>query len=235
VKTAWPLLLLLLASACAAQTPTLKRSGPFQPGGTIAVRNIRGDINVFAPERGQSPNEYTVWAYEPPDVAKTTVTVQPLLVTAQAHAADVRFLVRGPSGAAIDVSTTEGNINVADVDGIVNARTGRGDIKMLIPLYGNASIGSGNMSVVYASTTWPGTLHFTTDNGNIELYVNENARAAVHLHTDNGSIFSDFGLRGTSEGTSETIDSVINGGGPRSINVDVHIGSIRLMQLKPQV
>jgi DUF4097 and DUF4098 domain-containing protein YvlB len=135
----------------------------------------------------------------------------------------------------MDLSTQKGNINVADFEGVVNAHTGRGDIKMLIPLYGNASIGTGNMSVIYAATNWPGTLHFSTGTGNIELYVNENAKAHVHLHSDNGTVFSDFNLRGNSSGTSETIDSVINGGGPRSIDVEVHTGSIRLMQLKPQV
>ncbi len=170
-----------------------------------------------------------------PEVAPASVTIRPLLITAQAHAPGARFLVRGPSGAAIDLSTQQGNINVADVEGIVNAHTSRGDIKMLIPLYGSASIGTGNMSVIYASTDWPGTVHFSTGAGNIELYVNENAKARVHLHTDDGTVFSDFNLRGTSQGTSETIDSVINGGGPRSIDVVVHTGSIRLMQLKPQV
>jgi DUF4097 and DUF4098 domain-containing protein YvlB len=91
------------------------------------------------------------------------------------------------------------------------------------------------MSVIFAATDWPGTLHFSSDNGNIELYVNENAKAHVRLHTDDGTVFSDFNLRGTSSGNSETIDAVINGGGPRSVDVEVKTGSIRLMQLKPQV
>ena len=230
-----PLLLLLAClTACAAERPALTRTGFFQPGGTIVVRNIQGDIDAYAPERGQSANQYTISAYGP-NASQTTIAIRPLLITAQAHGPGVRFLVRGPSGAAMDLSTQQGNINVADAEGIVNAHAGHGDIKMLIPLYGNASIGTGNMSVIFASTDWPGTLHFTAETGNIELYVNENARARVHLHTDNGNVFSDFDLRGTSHGTSETIDSTINNGGPRSIDVDVKTGSIRLMQLKPQV
>ncbi len=231
-----PLLLLLVClQACASERPTVTRTGFFQPGGTIAIRNIQGDINAYAPEHGQSPNQYTVSTFEPPNAPQTRVTIRPLLIMAQALAPGVRFLVRGPSGSSIDLSTQQGNINVADIEGVVNAHTDHGDIKMLIPLYGDASIGIGNMSVIYGSTDWPGTVRFTTGVGNVELYVNENAKARVHLHTDNGNIFSDFNLRGTSAGTSETIDSVINGGGPRSVDVEVHIGSIRLMQLKPQV
>ena len=210
------------------------RSGVFQPGGTIAVRNMQGDINAYAPAHGQPQNEYTVWAYAA-GAAPAIVTAHPLLITAAARVPGVRFLIRGPAGAAMDLSTQRGNINVADFEGIVNAHVDRGDVKMLIPLYGNASIGTGNMSVIFAATDWPGTVHFTTESGNVELYVNENAKAHVRLHTGNGTVYSDFNLRGTSNGTSETIDTVINGGGPRSVDVEVKTGSIRLMQLKPQI
>ena len=211
------------------------RSGPLQPGATIVVRNIQGDINAYAPAHGQPQNAYTIWAYSPAGAAAASLSVTPLLVTARARVPGVRFLVRGPAGCALDVDTQRGNVNIADFEGVVNARVDRGDIKMLIPLYGDASIGTGNMSVIFAATNWPGTLHFTTDDGNVELYVNENAKARVRLHTDNGSVYSDFNLRGTSRGTIETIDSTINGGGPRSVDVEVKNGSIRLMQLKPQV
>ena len=233
-------LLLLLSffalAACSAGAPSISKTGVLPQGATILVRNVQGDINAYAPERGQPQDQYTVEAYAPPNAPSVRIETKPLLITATAPAAGIRFLVRGPKGGAMDLSTDQGNINVADFEGIVNAHTGKGDIKMLIPMYGNASIGTGNMSVIYASTDWPGTLHFSTGTGNIELYVNENAKARVHLHTDNGNIFSDFpGLRGTSQGNNETIDSYINGGGPRSIDVEVQTGSIRLMQLKPQV
>lgn len=232
-----PLLLLFsaLLAGCGAQAPTLTRSGILQPGGTILVRNLAGDINAYAPERGESANQYTVATYEPAGAPHTVITAHPLLIVAQSQAPGVRFLVRDPSGVALDLATQCGNINVADVEGVVNAHTGNGDVKMLIPLYGNTSVGKGNTSVIFAATDWPGTLHFTAGTGNIELYVNEHARAHVRLHTDNGTLYSDFDLRGTSSGTSETIDSAINGGAARSIDVEVHEGSIRLMQLKPQV
>ena len=232
----FPLLLLFaLLTACAGQPPTVTRTGILQPGATIVVRNTAGDVNAFAPARGQPSNQYTISTYEPPGIPHTSVTVRSLLILAQARAPGVRFLVRGPAGTSLDINTQQGNINIADYEGIVNVHTGRGDIKMLIPLYGNASVGTGNMSIIFASTDWPRTLRYNAGNGNIELYVNEHAQAHVRMHTDNGTVFSDFNLRGTSKGTSETIESAINGGGPRSIDVEVHNGSIRLMQLKPQV
>ena len=227
------LLPLFLLAACAAPPPNFKQTGVFPPGATIVARNISGNIEGYAPERGQPADMYTVAAYGPP--GSITLNKAPLLVTAKANIPGVNFLVRGPKGGSMDLSTGVGNIHVGDFEGIVNAHTGRGDISMLIPMYGSASIGTGNMSVIFASTDWPGTLHFTIGNGNVELYVNEHAQAHVRLHTDNGSLFTDFPLRGTSHGNNETIDGVINGGGPRSIDVWVHNGLIRLLQLKPQI
>ncbi len=229
------LLLLALPAACAPQTPSLMRTGVLAPGGTIAVRNVQGDIDAYAPARGTPQTEYVLWAYAPPDRPKTIVTMRALLISAQAHTTGVRFLVRAPAGCAMDLFTHQGNINVADFEGVVNARTDRGDVRMLIPRYGNASVGTGNLSVIFASTDWPGTLRFTAATGNAEVYVNEKAKARVHLHTGNGTVFSDFNLRGSSRGASETIDGTLNGGGPRSVDVEVAQGSIRLMQLKPQI
>jgi hypothetical protein len=232
-----PLLLsLFLITACAGSPPVIKKTGVLPAGATIVIHNAQGDIDAYAPERSQPADEYTIAAYASSNSLAPDVKTQGLLIRADAASPGVRFLVRGPKGGAMDLSTQKGNINVADFEGIVNAHTGNGDIKMLIPMYGNASIGTGNMSVIYASTDWPGTLHFSTVNGNVELYVNQNAKAKVRLHTDDGNIFSDFpGLRGTSQGNNETIQSFINGGGPRSIDVEVKTGSIRLMQLKPQI
>ena len=207
------------------------------PGGTIVVRNIQGDIDAYAPERGQSPDQYTVEAYASGGSTQpATIRKQGLLITAQSNAPGVRYLVRGPKGGSMDLSTHNGYVTVQDFEGIVNVRNDKGDVKMLIPQYGSVSVGTGNISVIFASTDWPGTLHFSTDRGNVELYVNENAKAHVRLHTDNGNIFSDFPTlaKGTSQGNSETIDSTINGGGSRSIDVEVNVGSIRVMELKPQ-
>lgn len=234
-RTALLLPLFLLAS-CAAPRAPIRETGVFPPGATILARNIRGNIEAYAPERGQPSDEYTVSAYGPP--GSVTISKAPLLITARANRPGVNFLLRGPKGGSMDISTQQGDIHVGDFEGVVNAHTDRGDIDMLIPQYGSASIGTGNMSVIFASTTWPGTLHFTVGNGNVEIYVNEHAQARIRMHTDNGTIFTDFPpkpLKGTSHGTNETLTGTINGGGPRSIDVEVHNGIIRVLQLKPQI
>ena len=226
--------LCLLFSSCAPERPALARSGILQPGATLQVANRDGDINAYAPERHGAQDRYSVEAFGP-FAGAVTFAAQPLLVRASASAPGVRFLLRAPKGTALDLRTIRGNISVADYAGIVNAQTGAGDIKMLIPRYGNAATGKGNISVYFASTDWPGTLRFTAADGNVEVYVNENAKARIRMHTDDGTVFSDFNITGTSSGSSETIDAPVNGGGPRSIDVEVHRGSIRVMQLKPQI
>ena len=231
-------LLLLLCAAlagCAAPPPSFSDTGVFPSGGTIVVHNLVGDIDAFAPARGEPADMYTLDAYEPPNVRAVTVSKAPLVLRATATKAGVRFLVRGPKDGTMNLQTEQGSIMVADFEGIVNAKVGHGTVTMLIPKYGNVWVGKGDVSVIFASTSWPGTLHFSTQTGNIALYVNQNAKAMLNLHTGDGTVYSDFPIRGSSHGTAETIDAPINGGGPRSIDVSVGTGSIRVMQLKPQV
>jgi DUF4097 and DUF4098 domain-containing protein YvlB len=160
-------------------------------------------------------------------------------LSVDARQSRVDLLLRGPKDSSFNLTASNGTINVADFDGVVTAQTGNGDIKMLLPQYGQAHAGAGNVSVIFASTTWRGTLHFSSEKGDVELYVNENAAARVRLYTRNGTIFTDFPLKGSARGRSESIDGTINGGPPaktsRAIDVFVRDGSIRLLQLKPQV
>lgn len=228
------LVALITLASCSGGAPVIERSGILQPGGALVVSNIAGDIDAYAPARNQSADRYTIDAFasSPGDVS---VSISRLLLRAQAKTPGVRFQVRAPRGTSMNLSTRTGNINVQDYDGVVNASTGNGDIKMLIPAYGNAFAQKGNVSVIFASDSWNGTLHFGSDDGNVEVYVNENAKARIRMHTDNGTVFSDFNITGKSSGTGETIDAPVNGGGPRSIDVEVKHGDIRVMQLKPQV
>jgi hypothetical protein len=229
------LLLLSALAACSPAPPALKRSGTLPVGATIALKVARGNISAYAPERGQPASQYTIEGYGANAGEETHIRKQGrgLAVTTAGFGTD--FLIRGPKGVLLDLYTARGSINVADFDGVVNARARQGDIKMLLPQYGNARAGTGNISVIFASTSWPGTLHLSAEKGDVELYVNETAAAHIHLRTLHGTIFTDFPLKGTASGTSETIDGSINGGAKRAIDVFVRDGSIRLLQLKPQV
>lgn len=224
----------LTLAACSGGSPVVDRNGILQPGGALVVSNIAGDVDAYAPARNQPADRYTIDAFAP-SAHDVSVSISRLVLRARANAPGVRFQVRAPGGTSMNLTTRTGNINVQDYDGVVNAATGTGDIKMLIPSYGNAFAHKGNVSVIFASVDWNGTLHFGSDDGNVEVYVNENAKTRIRMHTDDGTVFSDFNITGTSSGTGETIDASVNGGGPRAIDVEVKHGDIRVMQLKPQV
>ncbi len=231
------LLLLTALAACAESAPSLERTGSLPAGSKITIANESGGIDAYAPLRNQPQNRYTIDVYAS---QRGTSPVEWGVVGGSgvrmvSMLRGVRYLVRAPRGVNLDLSTGTGSINVADFDGVVTARAGRGDIKMLIPQYGSASVGTGNVSVIFASTNWPGTLHFSAEHGDIELYVNETAAAHVHLYTLHGTIYTDFPLTGSASGQSEEIDGNLNGGAKRAIDVFVSDGSIRLLQLKPQV
>lgn len=235
MKLATLLLLTLALAACGKPTPAFESTGTLQPGGALVVRNVVGNIEAYGPETGQPPSSYTVDFFgapaEAPKVAKsgTVVTVTPSGFTPAN-----RYLVRAPKNTTLTISTQTGAVNVEDVDAVVNAETGTGAINLMSYQYANASTGTGNIQATFASTDWSGTLHFSARKGDITVYVNATANARVHLHTDRGSIFTDFPLHGTSAGESETIDGIINAGGGRGVDITTGEGVIRLLQLKPQ-
>lgn len=244
------LLLPLVLAACNSPTPTFQSSGTLAPGSRMTVRTANGAVSAYAPTVGQPKDRYTVSGFGKAgssngliekrgrDLTLCQAAPPPAAGCLQGDPAPIAplpFLVRVPDRVFLDVRTLHGAINVSDITGNVNARSNDGNVKIMIEGYANASAGNGNVSVTFGSTSWPGTLHFSADNGDVEIYVNAKAAARVHLHTDRGTIFTDFELRGTSRGNSETIDGEIAGGAERAIDVEVRTGSIRMLQLKPQV
>lgn len=234
------LLLLAGTAGCSPAPPGLEQTGTLPPGGIISVMSLRGNVSIYAPARGQSSSAFTIDATGPDARRDVTVRREGNRITITTRGLGTDLLIRGPRGTTIDVKAANGNVNAADFDGVVNANTNRGDIKMLLPQYGNANAATGNVSVIFASTTWPGTLHFTSGHGDVEIYVNQTAAARVDLIAMNGTIFTDFPLKGTAHGLSEMIDGKINSSPgsaqpKRSLDAFVRNGSIRLLQLKPQM
>lgn len=243
------LLLPLALWACSSPGPTFHSDGTLAPGSRMVIRSVNGAVSAYAPTVGQPKNHYTISGFGKPDspggsvkrqgrdltLCQTTASGAGCLHDASQTIAPLPFLVRVPDGVFLDVRTLRGAINVSDVTGNVNAHSENGNVKIMVEGYANASARNGNVSVTFGATSWPGTLHFSAENGDVELYVNAKASAHVHLHTDHGTIFTDFELRGTSHGDAETIDGEIGGGNARTIDVTVHNGSVRMLQLKPQV
>jgi hypothetical protein len=232
------LLLLPPLSGCANEMPYATTVGILPPGSTLTVRAGRATVNAFQPAAGQPRNRFTI---EATAFAKATPPPAPRLrvlpgqgLTVQADQPLADLLVRVPDGVTLVVDSQQGDVHVTDITGNARIVALRGDVQVMLPGYAQVRTGQGNISVTMGSTGWPGKLHFSTQQGNVAVWINEKAAFSVHLHTDRGTLFTDFDLRGTSQGGSETIDGRVNGGGTHAIDIESAAGAIRLLRLHPQ-
>lgn len=233
-----PLLLLVLAIVgCSNQAPYVTTVGLLNPGATMSIHSVGGTISAFGPSAGEPRDRFTISATA--EKGKTQSAPPKLRAGRDGLTVGVlqpvgSLLVRVPDGVALEIDSKSGDVHVTNITGSVRVRTDKGDVQIMVRSYAQASVGDGNLSSTMGSIDWPGTLHYSIGRGDAEVWVNETAKFHVRLHTDNGMLFTDFNLRGTSEGRSETIDGDINGGGPRSIDIETQAGAIRLLKLHPQ-
>ncbi len=234
-----PLLLLLPAAlaACSSAPPYSTTVGILKPGATLEVRVARATVDAYQPENGQRRDLFTVAAIglpkaTPPPAPKLRVMPRGVVVNAPNPLQSL--LVRAPDGANLAVQSRQGDVNVTDIRGSAIVVAAQGNVMMMLPEYGQAAVGQGNITATIGSIDWPGTLHFSTQRGDVVLRVRADAAFIVHLRTGAGTLFTDFALRGTSQGQSETIDGSVNGGGARRIDVETGAGAIRLLRLQPQ-
>jgi Putative adhesin len=233
----WRLLLLPpLFAACSTPTPYATTVGILKPGKTMTVRVENATVNAYQPAAGQRRDLFTVQATapreSPPPPPRIRADKRGVTVTAAGGLGTL--LVRVPDATDLTVDSKHGDINVTDITGNAQVTAGEGNVKLMLPGYAQGSVRHGSFSVTMGATQWPGTLRFSSGGGDVEVRISAKASFAVHLHTDTGTLYTDFGLRGTSNGASETIDGNVNGGGGHGIDVETTSGTIRLLKLQPQ-
>jgi hypothetical protein len=236
VKRSLLLLLMLLLAGCAAARPYAQTVGVLQPGDRITVRIAAGTVDAYAPLIGQPKNTYTIAAFANAQAFPAPPAVHPVAGGIEVDAPALRsLLVRVPRGVNLTVISQSGDVNVTDISGDVRVFMQTGNADLMLPGYGQCTIAKkGTMKVLVGSGNWRGTLHFYNADGPVNVSIDENARFRVLLHTGDGTIFTDFPLHGTSQGTSETIRGVVNGGGSRGADVIAGRGVVRLLSLAPQ-
>ncbi len=204
-----PLLLLLALWGCASASPYVTTVGALKPGTTMTVLVDRATVNAYQPAAGQPRSVFTISATaqsKGPQPAAPRLHPGPNGIVVSAPPVLASLLVRVPDGVQLVVDSHNGDVNVTDITGNARITADRGNVTVMLPGYAQAAVGEGNIAVTMGATDWPGTLHFCSGHGDVELWINPKAAFSVHLHTDNGTLFTDFGLRGTSQGGSETID-----------------------------
>jgi hypothetical protein len=233
-------LVLALAAACAGcsdRKPYSTSMGVLSPGATLNVRIAAGSVTAYAPAVGDPPDRFTISATGTSDTDyPAPPAIRPMGKGVDVTAGALQtLLVRVPHGVNLSVDSKRGDVSATNIDGNADVRAAQGSVRIMLPEgYARVAVGKGNVNVTMGAASWLGTLPFSTGDGDVVLFVNENARFHIRIHTADGSIFTDFDVRGTSAGTSETIDANVNGGGPGGIDVEAARGSIRLLKLSPQ-
>ena len=223
------------ASACGSTSPYATTSGILQPGASLTVQIAQGRLDAYQPAAGERGDLFTVSATALPKTTPRAPRARALgkNVTISAGAL-ASLLVRVPAGVKLIVDSREGDVNVTDISGSATIAARHGNVTAMLPEYAEATVGEGTLAVTMGAAHWPGTLHFSVERGDIILRVLAIAAFGVHLQTQNGTLFTDFGLRGSSQGNSETIDGSVNGGGSQRIWAQTGQGAIRLLRLQPQ-
>jgi len=202
---------------------------------TVNVANTV--VNVFKPAEGDPPSRFTVAATanagaSPPPAPTIRHDANGIVVDAPDPLSNL--LVRVPQGVQLVVHSRKGNVNVIDISGDVSVHAGSGDVKIMVAGTAQASTLNGSINATIGATTWPGTLRFSSQNGDVTVYVPQTAAFQARLHTDDGTLFTDFDLRGTSIGNNETIDAPVNHGSAFGLDLESKRGAVRLLRLTPQ-
>ncbi|MBV8148364.1 MAG: DUF4097 family beta strand repeat protein [Candidatus Eremiobacteraeota bacterium] len=231
------LLLLPLLGACSNPAPFVTTIGILKPGHTMTVRVGNAPINAFSPAAAEPRNRFTVAATALRGTTPAVPSIRPayggIVVLAPAKLASL--LLRVPDGVTLAIESRQGDVNVTDVSGPVQVALAQGDVRIFLQKsYAQARVGQGNISIAMGATQWPGTLRISTQRGDVEVSLGDAAAFTVHLHTGDGTLFTDFNLLGSSQGASETIDGAVNRGGGQRIEIQTGKGSIRLLRLHAQ-
>ena len=223
----------------------MTRSYPLAPGGEIRIDNTNGRIEVEGVEgstvevraekiaraatdtgaRELLPRITIKEDVKPDRVSVETERMNGIMIGA---AYEVRYQVRAPKGAVVNVTTTNGGIGLTALAGKVVARTTNGGVNAK-ELAGGIEARSTNGGVtidVAALGTEP--LSARTTNGGVVLMLPDSAKADVSASCTNGGIVVSPDLTlSVTEQSRRRLEGRLNGGGT-PIELHTTNGGVRI-------
>jgi Putative adhesin len=203
-----------------------------EPNGGIEVEgSARGDVLVFARVVAQAETQQR--AKQIADAV--TVTAAPDKVKADGPSGlgrreswSVSYRIAVPTVSSLALRTTNGGINIRDVDGEIEFKTVNGGVK-LTNLAGDVKgrTSNGGVDVDLEGTGWRGTgLDVETGNGGVHLRIPEHYSARLETGTVNGGFNIDFPL--AVQGRIDRQISADLGAGGSPIRVRTHNGGVKV-------
>ncbi len=218
------------------QTVESEWSGTIDPGDTIEIKGVNGDIIataasgnsviVNASKEGDNsdPAEVeivvvvhsggvTICAVypnvpgEPPNECAPGTEGR---MNTRDNDVEVTFWVEVPAGVDFVGSTVNGSVSGTDLSSNAFAYTVNGNVTFSTSQLATATTVNGSIDARIGLTDWDYDLGYTTVNGNIAVRVPPGTNADVHLQTVNGSITADLSLTIVSPGD---IRGVLGNGG----------------------
>ena len=160
----------------------------------------------------------------------------------------VDYTIHLPNRASLDLRTSNGRVNVANIDGEVTARTTNGRVDYAgiegpvtartsngrVTIEGVngpvvASTSNGRVEVSHAGPLLDHPIQCDTSNGSITIALAEDSAFNVDAMTSNGRVHSTFAVDGRGDAQKRRVIGAVGGGGPevrlRTSNGSIHIES----------
>lgn len=233
-------LLCAVAASAAAQpreTEQVDRTIPFQPGGTLRLKNFSGDIRITGVDAG----EVTIHAVRRAtrarlDRIRLTIETTGALLTIDANdrqgarddrdnVVETSFEIRVPRMTSLDVHTFSSGVTIDDVEGRHKVTNFSGDLRLT------------RMAGPVRARTFSGTIHLDTADvgheldldtfsGDVELLLPQNAAADIRFNSFSGDIRTDLPITLVSKSRRD-LHATLNGGGA-DVRVKTFSGDVRL-------
>jgi DUF4097 and DUF4098 domain-containing protein YvlB len=253
-RIAWALAVgLLLAAAASATTleETFDQTYAFAPGDFLELDNTNGNVYIEVWDR----DEIQIVATKKVKVGssdKAEAAMQELKVDVHPSSGgirvdtiypkrrdtwfssislSVRYEIKMPSSANLDVTTTNGNIKVAGVSGDLDIGTTNGNVHVRDSGGRlNAHTTNGSISAELTEVSAGEDMVFRTTNGGINLAIPPGTQADLTARTTNGSIRTDFPITVQGTFSKNRLEGELNGGGG-SIELRTTNGSIEIEEM----
>jgi hypothetical protein len=257
VRTLFTGILLLggfAGTAAAQETWTWNRA--LQAGQTIEIKGINGAVKA-QPAAGNEVRVSAVKTARRSNVAEVTievvehaggVTICAVYPTprnanrrnecrpgsggsmnVQNNDVNVEFTVQVPAGVNFTGRSVNGEIDVSNLAGDVEATTVNGSLKIVTAGRARGRTVNGSIDVTMGRADWD--MNFETVNGAITLRLPDNINANVRAQTVNGGIETDFPLTVQGRFGRRSIEGTLGSGG-RSLNLSTVNGAILLRRAR---
>ena len=239
---------IITADLKAKETAEWRKTYQLEPGGRVEISNVNGKIDV-TPSSNNTVEVVATKVARGATAEAAKAALERIEITEEANSAlikiqtkvarmtgifhgsaQVEYAVKVPSSAEVRFTTVNGGIEIAGLNGRVNAETTNGGIRARDvggPI--EASTTNGGVDVELTDVKEPG-VKLECTNGGIKLRLPQDAKANLSASITNGGIemLQGMSVEQTTQPSRRRLEARLNGGGPSirlaGTNGGIHIG-----------